>query len=79
MKIRLEGTEAEIAAAAARIATVLDVQDASSFYPNRGASSLGRVYLTVASPAPPAGPVRAKSERADRARRVPGTRRKEIG
>ena len=78
MKIRLEGTETEIAAAAARIATVLDVQEASSFYPNRRPSTLGRVYLTVVTPDSPSGPVRAESERADRGRRLPGTSRKEI-
>ncbi|MFE3179077.1 hypothetical protein ACFXPA_44365 [Amycolatopsis sp. NPDC059090] len=64
MRIRLMGTEAEIAAVAARIATVVEVQEVSDFYPNRGTSTLGRVYLTVAVPTDP-GPLRATAERAD--------------
>ncbi|SEB48603.1 hypothetical protein SAMN04489727_2156 [Amycolatopsis tolypomycina] len=81
MRIRVEGTEAEIAAAVAVITTVLDVQEASGFYRNRGASKLGRVYLTVVAPASPAGPVQATAERADRPQsnsRVPTRHRKEI-
>lgn len=50
MRIRVEGTETDTAVAAELIATVLDVQEASRFYPNRGASQLGRVYLTVSTP-----------------------------
>ncbi|WP_200834728.1 hypothetical protein [Amycolatopsis alkalitolerans] len=48
MRIRVEGTETEVAAAVDRIGAVLDVQESSRFYPNRGASQLGRIYLTVA-------------------------------
>lgn len=78
MRIRVEGTETEIAAAVERIATVLEVQEASNFYPNRGSSVLGRVYLTIAAP-PTTPPLRrAKSEREDQPRRLPRGNRKEI-
>jgi len=50
MKIRIESTEAETAAAAAQLRKVFDVQEVSRFYANRGQSTLGRVYLTVAMP-----------------------------
>jgi len=50
LKIRLEGKPDEISAAAERIAHVLDVQETSRFYANRGESTLGRVYLTVGFP-----------------------------
>lgn len=64
MKIRLEGTQPEITAALDRLGVVLEVQEVSRFYPNRGASTLGRVYLTVAPPT--GGPaVRAEAERTD--------------
>ncbi|UUV34297.1 hypothetical protein NQK81_12870 [Amycolatopsis roodepoortensis] len=77
MRIRVEGTETEIAAAVERIATVLEIQEASRFYANRGATTLGRVYLTVATP--PATPaVRADAERTDQQRQLPGTSRKDL-
>lgn len=81
MRIRVEGTETEVAAAVAVIATVIQVQEASGFYPNRGASTLGRVYLTAVPPTTPAGPVQATADRTDAPRtpRVPRVRgRKEI-
>jgi hypothetical protein len=89
VRIRLEGTEAEITAAAARLATVLTVEEASDFFPNRrrgakyvppataGGPVVGRVYLTVTVLAPGA-PVRAEAERTDQARRLPPASRKEI-
>ncbi|QFU90942.1 hypothetical protein [Amycolatopsis sp. YIM 10] len=77
MRIRVEGTETEVAAAVEKIATVLEVQETSRFYANRGASALGRVYLTVAPPAP-GSPVRAEAERADTKRALPAADRKEI-
>jgi hypothetical protein len=43
MKIRLEGTEADIAVALERLVPVLEIQEVSRFYANRGASTLGRV------------------------------------
>jgi hypothetical protein len=64
VRIRREGTEAEITAAAARLATVLTVEEASDFYPNRGRGAkylppvtaggpvTGRGYLTVTAPRP---------------------------
>lgn len=78
MRIRLMGTEDEIAAIAERLATVLDVREVSDFYPNRGASKLGRVYLDVAVPAAPPV-VRADAERVDTPRhRLPRSGRKGI-
>ncbi|MFD8500127.1 hypothetical protein [Amycolatopsis sp. NPDC059657] len=78
MRIRIEGTETEIAAAVERIAAVLEVQEASRFYANRGSSVLGRVYLTVAAP-PSTPPMKqAQSEREDQPRRLPRADRKEI-
>jgi hypothetical protein len=50
VKIRLEGKPDEISAVAERIAHVLDVQETSRFYANRGESALGRVYLNVGFP-----------------------------
>jgi hypothetical protein len=61
MRIRVEGTEAEIAAAVERIATVVEVQEASRSYANRGSSMLGRVYLTVAAPARNRDPGRGRT------------------
>ncbi|WP_103348701.1 hypothetical protein [Amycolatopsis sp. CA-128772] len=89
MRIRLEGTEAEITAAVAQLATVLRIEDASDFYPNRprgtrylppaaaGAAKQGRVYLTVTTPQE-TGPVRAEAERTDQPRRLPPASPKEI-
>lgn len=50
MRIRLHGTEDECQRAANAIATVLDVQETSSPYPNRPPSRLVRLYLTVTPP-----------------------------
>jgi hypothetical protein len=77
MRIRLEGTETEIAATLARITPVLEVQEVSRFYANRGASTLGRVYLTIVTPAA-SGVVRADAERTDKSPRITGRNRKEI-
>lgn len=41
------------------------MRETSRFYPNRGSSRLGRVYLTVADPPAGSGPVRARAERTD--------------
>ena len=76
MRIRVEGTEAEIAAAVERIATVVEVQEASRCYANRGSSMLGRVYLTVVAPTP-GTVIEAEAEHADEPRRLPGVGRKE--
>ena len=65
MQIRIESTPDEAAVAASRIRTVLDVRQTSRFYPNRGDSRLGRIYLTVADPPAGFGPVRARAERTD--------------
>jgi hypothetical protein len=88
VKIRVEGTEAEITAAVQLIATVLNVSEASDFYPNRrrgakylppsaAAPILGRVYLTVTAPAA-TGPVRAEAERTDQPHELPPVSRKEL-
>jgi hypothetical protein len=42
MKIRLEGTEPEIAAALQRLGPMLEIQDVRRFYANRSASTLRR-------------------------------------
>lgn len=69
MKIRVEGTRAEVDAAVQQVRLVLNVQEVSHFYPNRGASTLGRVYLTI-GPSTSAPPVRADAARADRPHRT---------
>lgn len=64
MKLRLHGTQAEVAEATRRLLEVLEVVAVSLPYPDRGASVLVRVYLEVpidstgpTNPAP-AGPAR---------------------
>ena len=52
MKVRITGTREETTAAAAALATVLEVREVSGFYPNRGATTLGRVYLDAHLPPP---------------------------
>lgn len=47
MEIRLTGTEEEIIEAAAKIKTCFEVSEVSRFYPNRGSSDQGRVYVKV--------------------------------
>ena len=64
MKIRVTGTREECTAAAELLATVLDVREVSAFYPNRGPSVLGRVYLDAA---PPAARLQGTAERTDQA------------
>lgn len=76
MKIRVEGTRAEVDATTALLGHVLDVHEVSRFYPNRGASVLGRVYLTVAAPNPDV--VRAWTERLDQHRQITPAPGKEI-
>ncbi len=55
MKLRLTGTDTECAAAVEALRGVFVVREVSGFYPNRGVSVLGRVYLD-ADPARPDGP-----------------------
>jgi len=76
MRIRVEGTRAEVDTATALIGQVLEVQEVSGFYPNRGASLLGRVYLTVASPTTTV--VRARAERLGKGTQITSTPGKEI-
>lgn len=64
MKIRIEGTHEETDAAVDAVREVFDVHEVSRFYPNRGDSVLGRVYLTVAPS--PARVLRATAARTDR-------------
>lgn len=47
MRIRLTGAREEIEPVVAVLTDVLDVLEVSSFYPNRGSSRLGRVYLEI--------------------------------
>ncbi|MFD9734302.1 hypothetical protein [Umezawaea sp. NPDC059074] len=77
MRIRVEGTRAEVDTATALIADVLEVQEVSSFYANtRTASVLGRVYLTVASPTTTV--VRAREDRLGKGTQITSTPGKEI-
>ncbi len=69
MKPRITGTRDECAAAIEAIGAVLTVREVSGFYPNRGASELGRVYLDADAPTDVA-PVRADAERTDRGDRT---------
>lgn len=63
MKLRITGTHAECTATVTALSGVLAVREISDFYPNRGSSLLGRVYIDAD---PPAGPVSARAERIDR-------------
>lgn len=63
MRIRLEGTRDEVDTAAQALALGFDVQEISGFYPNRGASVLGRVYVTAT--VLPAHLIRARATRLD--------------
>lgn len=47
MRIRLSGTRTECDHARTVLVDVLHLREISGFYPNRGASELGRVYLEV--------------------------------
>ncbi|MET9231419.1 hypothetical protein [Lentzea sp. NPDC003310] len=47
MKIRLEGTRDEIPNMVRALALGYEIQEVSDYYPNRGASVLGRVYVTA--------------------------------
>jgi hypothetical protein len=47
MDIRLTGTEEECKIATEKIAQLFTVLEQSNFYPNRGNSKLGRIYLKV--------------------------------
>lgn len=50
MRIRLMGTRDETDRTVAALRSVLQVQEVSDWYPNRGASTLGRVYLDAEPP-----------------------------
>lgn len=63
MRIRLEGTRAEVDAAVTALASGFEIQEVSGFYPNRGPSVLGRIYVTAT--VRPAPTVRARSTRLD--------------
>ncbi|UUV34358.1 hypothetical protein NQK81_13185 [Amycolatopsis roodepoortensis] len=65
MRIRVEGTTAETERAAELLAEVFEVREVSSFYPNRGRSTLGRVYVDVEF-GTSGRPVRATATRVDR-------------
>ncbi|MEO6088881.1 MAG: hypothetical protein ABIQ18_37800 [Umezawaea sp.] len=75
MNIRVTGTPAEIDAFVDLLRAVVDVREVSDFYPNRGRSSLGRVYLDITAPtADTVQVVRAKATRIDRKTQVDRTR-----
>ncbi len=48
MKIRLMGLEDELAHVVNTLRIAFDVHEVSGFYPNRGDSKLGRVYVEAA-------------------------------
>lgn len=79
MKIRITGTEQEIAAIVPLLRAVLEIQELSAFYANRGESQLGRVYLEVKGPRPDgAATVQAAATRTDREHPALGTGRRQI-
>jgi hypothetical protein len=45
VRLRISGTEAECAAAVRALEAGFVLREVSGFYPNRGASALGRVYV----------------------------------
>lgn len=47
MDFRITGTQDDITAAIEKLKAVFEVLEVSSFYPNRGDSKLGRVYVKV--------------------------------
>lgn len=47
MRFRLEGTPEEVEQAVEAMREVFEVQEVSGFYPNRGQSVFGRVYVTA--------------------------------
>lgn len=47
MQVRLMGTQDEVETLAACLGELVEVLEASTAYPNRGASTLVRRYLTV--------------------------------
>lgn len=45
MRIRLTGTAEETQAAVTVLADLFEVREVSEFYPNKGTTRLGRIYL----------------------------------
>lgn len=74
MRMRLMGTRQEIDAALPVMAEVFDIHEVSDFYPNRGTSQLGRVYVDVGGVRPVT--IRATAARTDRKTINPGDRRR---
>lgn len=70
MKIRLLGTEAELGQAVGVLirSGAFDVHEVSDFYPNRGNSKLGRVYVEAVVD-PRGAVVRAEATRLDKPER----------
>ncbi|WP_156960836.1 hypothetical protein [Amycolatopsis taiwanensis] len=50
MKIRIEGTPAEIEAVLHELPSIVEIREVSRFYPNRGSASVGRRYVTIVAP-----------------------------
>jgi hypothetical protein len=63
VRLRLTGTERECTEAVHALAAAFEVREVSSFYPNRGGSLLGRIYVDAE---PRGGVIRVTAERADR-------------
>lgn len=74
MKLRMTGTAPECAAAVAALAAGFVLREVSDFYPNRGTTVLGRVYVDAE---PRTEPVGASAERTDQVLRgeLPGGER----
>jgi hypothetical protein len=66
VKIRLSGTEDEIAEMIEAVASVVEIRETSGFYLNRGSSVIGRVYLDAV---PRRSVIHADSERDDKPKR----------
>lgn len=66
MKIRVEATASEAEAAVQALRQVFEVQEVSRFYPNRGSSTLGRVYVTAALPSPATSAQATRRSKPDR-------------
>lgn len=50
MKLRIEGTEQEIAALLYHLPSIVDMTHVSPFYFNRGSTTIGRRYVTLIPP-----------------------------
>ncbi|MQA14919.1 MAG: hypothetical protein GEV09_12305 [Pseudonocardiaceae bacterium] len=73
MKLRISGTREECAATVQAVSAVLVVREVSDFYPNRGATVLGSVYLDAEAPASAMQAGAERTERTPSRRELPRT------